>query len=321
MVAQSVPPAWDDMASMEPGFADVTLGAPQDAGDFPLFMQNTALSFSEGSPGDVFIPDFLRYMPPQETSLSGYATPRGVTEPTFNWDLDLSGIDIAHFDQSFLYDNSQHDTLQHNDQPIDQHTQPRPQDPAAVDRARAFDRSVWRYTPRDKTNPVTAGEGNLAFPDGQSEGQSPAHIPPRNITNERLSYPTRDQLLALVLDSSSRENTKKIAAGFPSLDLLDGMIQIFFSSPSIDAGSYFHIPTFSPNQIHPVLLACIIAAGACSTPDDLLQKLGLALYEVGRVSVAKSIDEDNSNIRNIQYLQVGLGIIYVVFGDITDLYS
>ncbi|KAF2446291.1 hypothetical protein P171DRAFT_462652 [Karstenula rhodostoma CBS 690.94] len=307
MVAQQqVPRAWDDMQGMEPSFTDVVLGANQKPEPLPMFTQNTAMSFSDGSPGDAFIPDFLRYLPPAETSLSGYTTPRGLAEPNFNWDLDFGGIDLSLFDQSLIHESTQQDTFHHDALTAEQHSQHGSADSAAADRAKAFDRSLWRYTPRSETNPVTAGESNLAFPEREHEGQSPARIPPRNITSERLSYTTRDRLLALVIESSSQENSKRIAAGFPSLDLLDGMIQVFFTSPSINAGSCFHLATFSPANIHPSLLVCIVAAGASSAPGDLLRKLGQALHEVARVSVAKSLEEDNSNIRDIQYLQMEL---------------
>ncbi|KAF9733976.1 C6 transcription factor [Paraphaeosphaeria minitans] len=316
MVAQQkVPQAWDNMQGMEPNFTDVVLGASQEPESLPMFMQNPAMSYSEGSPGDAFIPDFLRYMPPVETSLSGYATPRGLAEHNFNWDIDFSGIDLALFDQSLMHESVQHDSFRHDGPPVapaaaattsDQHLQNGTADSAAADRAKAFDRSLWRYMPRSKTNPVTAGESNLAFAGGESEGQSPALIPPRNITSERLSYTTRDRFLALVIEGSSKENSKRIASGFPSLGLLDGMIQIFFTSPSVNAGSCFHLPTFSSAKIKPLLLVCVVAAGAFSAPDELLRKLGQALHEVARVSMAKSIDEDNSNIRDIQYLQMQL---------------
>lgn len=310
MVAhQQFPQAWDDMQGMEPSPSDVAIGPTQEPEPLPMFMQNLAMSYSEGSPSDAFIPDFLRYMPPVESSLSGYATPRGLAEHSLNWDLDFSGIDLALFDQSLMHESLQQDSF-HHDVPTaaasaaEQPTQNAAVDSAAADRAKAFDRSLWRYMPRSKSNPVTAGETNLAFPDGESEGQSPGLIPPRNIISERLSYTSRDRLLALVLESSSNENSKRIAAGFPSVELLDGMIQVFFSSPSVDAGSYLHLPTFSPSQIHPLLLVCVVAAGAFSAPDDLLRKLGQALHEVARVAMSKSIEEDNSNIRDIQYLQV-----------------
>lgn len=310
---QQVPQAWNGMQGMEPGFADVVLGAPRGPDSLPMFMQNAALSFSEGSPGDAFIPEFLRYMPPVENFPSGYATPRGLVEPSFNWDLDFSGVDLALFDHGFMHENPHQEAFRHDvgafaattaAATADQHPPESGADTAAADRANAFQRSLWRYTPRSKTNPVTAGESNLAFPDGESEGQSPALIPARNITSERLSYTTRDRLLALVIENSSKENSKRIAAGFPSLELLDGMIQVFFTSPSVNAESFIHLPTFSPAKIHSLLLVCVVAAGAFSAPDDLLRKLGQALHEVARVAMSKAIEEDNSRIRDIQYLQV-----------------
>ncbi|KAK7190195.1 C6 transcription factor [Paraphaeosphaeria sporulosa] len=306
VVQQEVPQAWDNIQGMEPRYTDVVSGATQEPEALPMYMQNPAISYSEGSPGDAFIPDFLRYMPSVETSLPGYATPRGLAEYNFNWDIDFSSVDLALYDPSLMHETAAATVAAATTTTTDQHPQSGSADSAAADRAKAFDRSLWRYMPRSKTNPVMAGESNLAFADRESEGQSPALIPPRNVTSERLSYTARDRFLALVIESSSKENSKRIAAGFPSLELLDGMIQIFFTSPSVNAGSCFHLPTFSPAKIKPLLLVCVVAAGAFSAPDDILRKLGQALHEVARVSMSKSIEEDNSNIRDIQYLQMQL---------------
>ncbi|KAF1971865.1 hypothetical protein BU23DRAFT_600083 [Bimuria novae-zelandiae CBS 107.79] len=302
LASYQVPPPWHGDQEMEPTFPHVGLATTNETDPLPLFMQSTAIPFSEGSPGDACMPEFLRHMPALETSLSGYATPRGDVDHIFNWDLDFSGFDFGFLDQGIMQEYIQPKVPTNNVQSNGPCASHRPCEAAAIDRAKAFDRSLWRYLPRSKTNPVTAGESDLAFPEGGGEGQSPSHIPTRKITSEQLSYTTRDKLLALVIGSSSAENSKRIAAGFPSLEVLDGMIQLFFASTSVDATSWLHLPTFLPNQIHPLLLACIIAAGSFSAPDDILRKLGLALHEVARVSMAKSIDEDNSSIRDIQYL-------------------
>lgn len=86
------------------------------------------------------------------------------------------------------------------------------------------------------------------------------------------------------------------------------MVQVFFTVASVDAASYLHLPTFSPTHIHSLLLTCIIATGSFSAPDDLFRKLGLALHEVARVAMSKFIDEDNSTIRDIQFLQVRIRV-------------
>lgn len=190
-------PPWHEVQHMNSDFANTTLIATQDADSLPLFMQDAAMSFGESSPGDACMPDFLRHMPPLETSMSGHVTPWGVVDPSFNWDLDFSNIDFGLFDQGNMHEYAQAETSSNNAHTAENHSHHRNHDTAAADRAKAFDRSLWRYLPRSKTNPITAGEPNLAFSDGEREAQSPSCIPVRNITSERLSYPVRDKLLAL----------------------------------------------------------------------------------------------------------------------------
>ncbi|KAF2025610.1 MFS general substrate transporter [Setomelanomma holmii] len=109
--------------------------------------------------------------------------------------------------------------------------------------------------------------------------------------------------MALVLGTCSPENVKRISSAFPSIELLDTLIQFFLTSPSLDAQSWFHLPTFSPAKLAPELLACIVSAGAASTPDTPLRKLGFALHEASRIGQAKAFEEDNSAIRDIQHLR------------------
>jgi hypothetical protein len=112
--------------------------------------------------------------------------------------------------------------------------------------------------------------------------------------------------MALVLGTCSPENVKRIASAFPSIELLDGLIQYFLSSPSIDAPAWFHLPTFSPSKLNPELLASVVSAGAATLPDISLRKLGYALHEASRLGQSKSFEEDNTAIRDLQHLQTFL---------------
>lgn len=147
---------------------------------------------------------------------------------------------------------------------------------------------------------------NLAFPDSDKDGSRRAHLPQRRALNERLGRVSRDKLMALVLGTCSPENVKRIASAFPSVELLDGLIQFFLTSPALDVQSWFHLPTLSLSKLSPELLACIISAGAASTPDVPLRKLGFALHEAARMGQAKSFEEDNSSIRDLQHLRTFL---------------
>jgi hypothetical protein len=113
-------------------------------------------------------------------------------------------------------------------------------------------------------------------------------------------------MLALVLGTCSPENVKKIASAFPSIELLDGLIQYFLSSASLDAQAWFHLPTFSPSKLGPELLACIVSAGAASIPDVSLRKLGYALHEASRMGQSKIFEDDNTAIRDLQQVRTFL---------------
>lgn len=109
--------------------------------------------------------------------------------------------------------------------------------------------------------------------------------------------------MALVLVTCTPENVKKISSAFPSIELLDGLIQYYLSSPSLEAPMLFHLPTFSPSKLNPELLASIASAGASTIPDISLRKLGYALHEASRIGQTKAIEEDNTAIRDLQHLQ------------------
>lgn len=306
---QNLPPPRNHM---DPDFGVSGEIVMQDADQSLMFMQDSAPIFNEESPGEISLPDFLRYMPPLDNSLSGPATPRGIFDFNFNWDLDFSGFEFGVFDQTLPpQEHAQEEpqasgpsnAVQYQQQ--NSHQKP-PHEVSVAVRAEAFNQSVWRYVPRGRTNPALAEESNLALPDGESESQSPSQVPARTIIKERLTYTTRDKLLAVVLDASSPQNSKRIAAGFPSLELLDGLIQIFFTNVSINALPWLHLPTFSPAEVHPLFLACIIGTGAFYCPEILLQNLGLALLEAARKGLANSIEQDNTLIRDLQYLQVSI---------------
>lgn len=112
--------------------------------------------------------------------------------------------------------------------------------------------------------------------------------------------------MALVLGTCAPENVKRIASAFPSIELLDGLIQYFLSSPSHDAPMWFHLPTFSPSKLKPELLASIASAGAASIPDASLRKLGYALHEASRMGQSRTFEDDNTAIRDLQHLQTFL---------------
>jgi hypothetical protein len=292
-----------DDSRIEKGTAMVDRSYP-DVSPTPLYFDDTlphSLSeFEQTSTIDPFLPDYFRNMPPFEAFLSGHATPRGIMDLNFDIDVGLTDLDLGLLDQynfevPFTARTPSTDAHGIDDQP--------PETDNIPVRTEAFKQSIWRYLPRRDKDFSAAEQSNLAFPDSEKETQQRSRMPQRRAVAERLSRVSRDRLMALVLGTCSSENVKRIASAFPSVELLDGLIQYFLTSPALDVQSWFHLPTISLSNLSPELLACIVSAGAAWTPDVPLRKLGFALHEAARIGQAKSFEEDNSAIRDLQHVR------------------
>jgi hypothetical protein len=272
----------------------------EDTGNALSFFDNTVPQFDDTTSIDPFLPDYFRNMPPFEAFYSGQATPRGILDMSFDVDVGLTDIDLGLLDQYNFQVPFAADTPSTDNQGIEQHI---PESESVPVRTEAFKQSIWRYLPQRHKDFGGAEQANLAYCDSEKDNNRRSHIVQRRAITERLHRISRDRLMALVLGTCSPENVKRIASAFPSIELLDTLIQFFLTSPSLDAQSWFHLPTFSPSKISPEVLAVIVAAGAVSTPDVPLRKLGFALHEASRIGQAKAFEADNTAIRDLQHLQ------------------
>jgi hypothetical protein len=267
---------------------------------FDETLPHTMSEFEPTSTFDPTLPDYFRNMPPFEAFLSGHATPRGIMDLNFDIDVGLTDLDLGLLDQYNFEVPFSARTPSSDAHGIE--GQPPEADSMPV-RTEAFKQSIWRYLPRRDKDFSAAEQSNLAFPDSDKDTHQRSHIPQRRAVAERLSRVSRDRLMALVLGTCSSENVKRIASAFPSVELLDGLIQYFLTSPALDVQSWFHLPTLSLSNLSPELLACIASAGAAWTPNISLRKLGFALHEAARIGQAKTFEEDNSAIRDLQHVR------------------
>ncbi|KAJ4374151.1 hypothetical protein N0V83_002892 [Neocucurbitaria cava] len=273
------------------------------------FFDNPIAHFDEMPEHDPFLPDYLRNMPPFEAFLSGQATPRGIMDLSFDLDVGLTDFDLGLLDQYNFEVPFSADTPS-DAQGVEQLV---PDNDSVPVRTEAFKQSIWRYLPQPHKDYSRAEQANLAFSEPDKDGNRRPQITQRRVIAEKLHRVSRDQLMALVLGTCSPENVRRIASAFPSLELLDGLIQYFLTSPALDAQSWFHLPTFSPSKIGPELLACIVSAGAATTPDVPLRKLGFAMHEASRIGQAKKFESDNTSIRDLEnirnlFLQLKVGM-------------
>ncbi|KAF1939128.1 C6 transcription factor RegA [Clathrospora elynae] len=287
-----------DLNQMQPP-SNPTIAMNQNYAEDPaasLSFFDASISNFNDTPGhNPFLPDYFRNMPPLEAFLSGQATPRGIMDLSFDLDVGLTEFDLGLLDQYNFQVPFAADTP-----PTESVEQNIPDSDSVPARTEAFKQSIWRYLPQRNRDHGGAEQVNLAFSDSENRR---SHITQRRVIVEKLPRVSRDRLMALVLGTCSPENVKRIASAFPSIELLDGLIQYFLTSPSLDAQSLFHLPTFSPSKLSPELLACIVSAGAVAVPDLPLRKLGFALQEASRIGQSKVFEEDNTSIRDLQHVR------------------
>ncbi|KAG7284546.1 hypothetical protein NEMBOFW57_010924 [Staphylotrichum longicolle] len=178
---------------------------------------------------------------------------------------------------------------------------------AATSASEAFQNHHWRFRPNPKDHGA-AEEHNLSLPSDARDNPSPeSHISfPRRVTAARLSTAARDNILTIVIKSCRPENLPKAVASFPSVELLDTLIQFYLTSSHARADSFIHAATFDPNEKKPELLLAMAAAGAVLTSDPTLTKLGYAMQESLRTAIPKVWESDNTQVRNIELTQAFL---------------
>ncbi|EPS31052.1 hypothetical protein PDE_06006 [Penicillium oxalicum 114-2] len=183
--------------------------------------------------------------------------------------------------------------------------QPPPDDEkSASQRAAAFGRSVWLWVP-EKNQHAFSDEQRLPLRDGDSISSSNQnHIDSMKIPGH-LSYQARDDILKLVLRTGG---SRLSVATFPSADYLDTLIKIGIGK-RIETDAWIHPYTFFDagyQQLRPELLTALVAAGCVCCGMPSINKTGIVLQEITRVSLAQLVEEDNSMLRDLQYLQASM---------------
>jgi hypothetical protein len=110
--------------------------------------------------------------------------------------------------------------------------------------------------------------------------------PSRRLIQDVLSVAARDQILSMILDTSSRANRSRIISSFPSTSILTDLIQFaFLHMTEKQTNSFIHLPTFQISDENPELLGALIAAGAIYSPVQAVRNFGYAMQEAIRVAI------------------------------------
>ncbi|KAI0536014.1 fungal-specific transcription factor domain-containing protein [Xylaria digitata] len=182
--------------------------------------------------------------------------------------------------------------------------------PIAIVRSNAFRNSPWRFQP-DAHDHYGAEEHNLSLPAATGDHPTPESqfVLEKRMIASKLGVVSRDRLLAIVVDNCRPQNLSKVVASFPSLELLDTLIQFYITSPITRSASFFHLASFDLSLKRAELLAAVAAAGAVLTLDSALTKLGYAIQECVRVAVPKLWERDNSRTRDLELSQAWMVLL------------
>ena len=197
------------------------------------------------------------------------------------WDFDLDTIELAGL-------NDRSTSLSGTD--LNQSPKPsmRVQKDASK-RYAAFERSPWLWTPT-KNDQGAIDQQDLNF----DEDNIPAVLTPASpaatmdeFASCRIHHKERDKMLSLLFAIPTAPSSK--APYLPSLNLLNSIIQVYFVQESFKVDQLIHIGTFDPSKSLPHLITALVASGSCLISTPAIFKMGLALHEVIRHSVANYV--------------------------------
>lgn len=216
------------------------------------------------------------------------------------WDIDLDSVELAYQSNSTKVEegnNLQADSPRNTQKDVSK-------------RFAAFERSPWLWTPTQKDQALNDQE-NLNL----DEESIPSVLTPASPAASMDDFAsccidsrTRDHLLGLLF--SIRKPPAQVPS-FPSLALLNSIIQVYFVQESFRVDNIIHSATFDSKKALPHLLIAVVAAGSTLISTPAIWKLGLALQEVVRHTVAEFWEQNNSRTRNLQAIQafmIGLDI-------------
>ncbi|KAJ3485822.1 hypothetical protein NLG97_g6741 [Lecanicillium saksenae] len=165
--------------------------------------------------------------------------------------------------------------------------------------------SPWRWQPKDHDTGYTE-LGHMPVSNSQAakmhlkRGASHAV----RVSLEKLEQSGRDRLLSVMLSTCKTDSSRnQVAASFPTVELMDGMIHIFLAAHACQVSGWIHFPTFKLNEQWPEWIGTAAAAGAVSTPVPTLRKFGFAVQEAIRITIPSRFEANNTAIQNLGLVQ------------------
>ncbi|KAI0102879.1 hypothetical protein GGR51DRAFT_273753 [Nemania sp. FL0031] len=165
--------------------------------------------------------------------------------------------------------------------------------------------SPWRWVP-DKRDHGYIEHANLPLPCRDSTSQQFQEHQKQidRVVQDKLDSSSRDKILVVVLGACNTDAIKmRVAASFPSAEIMDTLTHIFLAAHLCSVSSWIHFGTLVLNSQWPEWLAVAAAAGATMTPVPTLRKFGFAIAEAVRLLIPSKFEENNTGIANLGLVQ------------------
>lgn len=162
----------------------------------------------------------------------------------------------------------------------------------------AFKRSPWLWTPRPLDRVLQDGE-NLALDEGSISSALTPNSSGLTPNVPSCGFPTikpaiRDKMFYLV--ATMDKYTNRIP-DFPSLDVVNHVVEAFFVRQTYQVDNWIHIPSVS--EFIPELGLAMVVAGSAVIAVPAIWKMGLVLQDVVRVKLGELVRSLTADCRTI----------------------
>jgi hypothetical protein len=166
-----------------------------------------------------------------------------------------------------------------------------------------FKQAQWFWQPEHNQRAFGEHDGITLDERHVDLASSPHHPYSSDITvPDRLSQQSRDRIFQLV---SKTARSQISIPSFPSAECLDKLIKVGIAKRA-ETDAWIHPYTFNSETSLPEFLTVLVAAGCLCFGIPSVNRTGLVLQEIVRVSLNALSEQDNSATRELQYLQASM---------------
>ncbi|KAL3471069.1 hypothetical protein BJX99DRAFT_33097 [Aspergillus californicus] len=253
------------------------------AGDFPAFFEH--IMSSDMCPDSMF----------------GLQQPRGVFD--FMGEPEFTNPETGLFEADKLVDLDM--ILEFNPSPnANPGVNLVAEDQSTKQRVDAFRKSLWLWIPEKNQNGFSE-EGQLPLRDGDMTASifslHKSRLDGLNIRG-KLTPQLRDSIFQLVIATAGSQLS---VPTFPTAESLDALIKIGISKRT-ETDAWIHPYTLYRRDSRPELLTALVAAGCVCCGIPSINKTGVLLLEIVRVSLTQLVESDNSVLRDLQFFQASM---------------